>query len=87
MAKQKEKTLIDPIVKPEGHSTGDNLILNPKPFEEHLPNIDWGKMEGRGEAELERAGEPKEGDILILNPTKPEKHVPTVDFKRQADRP
>lgn len=39
MAKQEEKTLIDPIVKPEGHSAGDNLILNPKPFEDHLPNI------------------------------------------------
>ncbi len=32
MAKQEEKTLIDPIVKPEGHSAGDNLILDPKPF-------------------------------------------------------
>jgi hypothetical protein len=56
MAKQEEKTLIEPIVKPEGHSAGDNLILNPKPLEEHLPNIDWGKMEGRGENEIDRSG-------------------------------
>lgn len=39
MAKQEEKTLLDPIVKPEGHSAGDNLILNPNKFEDHLPNM------------------------------------------------
>lgn len=44
-------------------------------------------MEGRGETEIDRSGEPKEGDRLILNPAKPEKHIPNVDFKRQAERP
>jgi hypothetical protein len=56
MAKQEEKTLIDPIVKPEGHSAGDNLILNPKPLEDHLPNMEWKKMEGRDEMEIDRNG-------------------------------
>jgi hypothetical protein len=45
--KQEEKTLLDPITKPEGNSDGDNLILNPKRLEDHLPNIDFKKMEGR----------------------------------------
>jgi hypothetical protein len=39
MAKQSEKTLMDPIVKPHGHSEGDNLVFNPKGLEEHLPNM------------------------------------------------
>lgn len=87
MERQEEKNLIDPIVKPEGPSDGDNLILNPKPIEEHLPNMQFKKMVGRDEFEIDREGEPKEGDRLILNPTKPEKHVPTVDFKKQEGRP
>lgn len=36
MSKQAEKTLIDPIVKPEGSADGDNLILHPQLFAEHI---------------------------------------------------
>ena len=47
MAKQEEKTLIEPIVKPEGDADGDNLLLEPRRLEDHLPAVDFGKMQGR----------------------------------------
>lgn len=39
--------MIDAIVKPEGDVDGDNLILNPKKLEDHLPNIEFKKIVGR----------------------------------------
>ena len=87
IGKQQEKTLIDPIVKPEGDADGDNLILHPKDFEEHLPNVDFKKMQGRDLEEVDRNGEPKEGDRLVIEPKKPEKHIPGVDFRKQEGRP
>lgn len=45
--KMEEKTLIDPITKPEGDYDGDNLIIDPQPLKPHLPNVDFKKMEGR----------------------------------------
>lgn len=63
-----EKTLIDPITKPEGNSDGDNLILEPQQPKPHLPNIDFAKMEGRPLLEDDPSEDPKVGDRLVLNP-------------------
>lgn len=53
----------------------------------HVADIDFKKMEGRGEMEVDREGDPKEGDRLLLNPKKLERHVGDVIFERQAGRP
>ena len=39
--------MIEPYKKSQGDVDGDNLILNPKVPQPHLPNIDFKKMEGR----------------------------------------
>ena len=79
--------MLDPITKPEGHSAGDNLILNPQEPQPHLPNIEFQKMEGRPEQEIDKNADPKEGDRLFLNPKKIEKHVADVFFDKQEGRP
>ena len=48
--------MIEGITKPEGDVDGDNLKLNPKEIRPHLGGIDFGKMEGREELDVERDG-------------------------------
>lgn len=85
--KMEEKTLIDPIIKPEGDCDGDNLVLNPQQLQPHLPNIDFQKMEGRAVLEHDPHDDPKEGDRLVLSPKKVEKHIANVIFDKQEGRP
>ena len=53
----------NPIIKIDGFVEGDNLLLNPKLPEQHMPNIDFEKF-------LDRPEGPKvnEGPELILEP-------------------
>lgn len=91
----KEPTVVDfdryvekdvhPITKHEGPVDGDNLLLDPKLPQTHIPNIDFEKMIDRPEGP-----KPKEGPELLLEPkydlVKPKiKNIP--DFEKQLERP